>query len=248
MQGKKYEESDGAKERIRLQVFLAHCGIASRRACEKIITDGRVSVNGEIVRELGTKVSSTDEVSVDGKKVFHEERKLYVLLNKPEGFVCSSSDEKGRPVACDILKKKYSERLYNVGRLDMFSRGAILFTNDGEFAARLSHPSGEIEKEYHVETSYPLPEDLAEKFKKGIRVDGVFYKAKEAEVLNSHKMRIVLVEGKNREIRNVFREFHAAIRNLKRVRIGNLPLGDLKEGEFRELTEKEVKSLLKLCE
>jgi len=235
------------KDEIRLQAFLAHCGVASRRASEQIILDGRVSVNGNIITELGTKVSNNDEICVDGKKISLEERKLYILMNKPAGYVCTQSDEKGRDIAVDLLKEKYSERLYNVGRLDMFSRGAILFTNDGDFAARLSHPSAEIEKEYLVETSYPLPEGLDEKFKKGIRVEGVFYRAKDTKKINTHKMSVTLVEGKNREIRRVFKDAGAAIRSLQRVRIGSLLLGNLKEGEFRELTDSEIKELLKLC-
>ena len=147
------QDNSQEKKQIRLQAFLAHCGLASRRACENIITDGRVSVNGKLVNELGTKVSENDVVCVDGKQISLEKRKIYVLLNKPAGYVCTQNDEKDRPVAVDILKEKYSERLYNVGRLDMFSRGAIIFTNDGDFAAKLSHPSSEIEKEYLVETS-----------------------------------------------------------------------------------------------
>ncbi|MBR1536495.1 MAG: rRNA pseudouridine synthase [Treponema sp.] len=232
---------------MRLQVFLAHSGVASRRASEKIILDGRVSVNGVIVMELGTKVSENDRILVDGKEISLEETKRYVLLNKPLGYVCTQSDEKGRPVAVDLLRQKYSERLYNVGRLDMFSHGALIFTNDGDFAAKLSHPSSQIEKEYIVESSLPLPRNLAENFKKGIRVEGLFYKAQDAEEINSHKMRVVLVEGKNREIRRVFENADVAIRNLCRVRIGNIELGELKAGESRDLTKDEVKSLLDLC-
>ena len=149
------------KEETRLQAFLAHCGVASRRACEQIILDGRVSVNGTVVTELGTKVRDGDAVTVDGKPVKLEARKCYVLLNKPAGFVCSASDEKGRQVAADLLKDSYKERLYNVGRLDMYSKGMILFTNDGDFAAKLSHPSSQIEKEYIVETSQDVTEETA---------------------------------------------------------------------------------------
>lgn len=240
-------KSENQNEEIRLQAFLAHCGVASRRASEKIILDGRVSVNGNVVTELGTKVLPTDKVQVDGKEIHLEKSKRYVLLNKPLGYVCSQSDEKGRPVAVDLLKEKYKERLYNVGRLDMFSHGAIIFTNDGDFAAKLSHPSAEIEKEYIVETSLPLPRFLAEDFRHGIRIDNVFYKAKDAEEINSHKMRVVLVEGKNREIRRVFESYGAAIRNLVRVRIGNVQLGNLKDGESRDLTKSEISGLLDLC-
>lgn len=240
-------KSENQNEELRLQSFLAHCGVASRRASEKIILDGRVSVNGNVVTELGTKVLPTDKVQVDGKEIHLEKSKRYVLLNKPLGYVCSQSDEKGRPVAVDLLKDKYKERLYNVGRLDMFSHGAIIFTNDGDFAAKLSHPSAEIEKEYIVETSLPLPRFLAEDFRHGIRIDNVFYKAKDAEEINSHKMRVVLVEGKNREIRRVFESYDAAIRNLVRVRIGNVQLKDLKDGESRDLTKSEISGLLDLC-
>lgn len=240
-------QNQNQKTEERLQAFLAHCGVASRRASEKIILDGRVSVNGVIVTELGTKVSLKDKVLVDGKPVSLEEQKRYVLLNKPLGVVCTQSDEKGRPCAVDLLREEYKERLYNVGRLDMFSHGALIFTNDGDFAAKLSHPSAEIEKEYIVESSLPLPRRLAEDFKRGVRVEGVFYKAKDAEELNSHKMRVVLVEGKNREIRRVFENSGVAIRNLCRVRIGNVELGNLEPGEFRDLTPSEVKGLLNLC-
>ena len=232
---------------MRLQVYLAHCGVASRRACEKLIAKGSVSVNGSVITQAGTKVFSGDDVCVDGKKVFIEEKKRYILLNKPSGYVCSLSDEKGRPVAADLLKTAYSERLYNIGRLDMFSQGLILFTNDGEFARVLSHPSVELEKEYIVDTSLNLPRGLAERFEKGVRVDGVFYKCRRAEEINARRMKIVLIEGKNREIRNVFQSEGAAIKRLTRVRIGNITIDNMKSGSFRELSNTEVQGLLSLC-
>lgn len=236
-----------ANEEIRLQAFLAHCGVASRRASEKIILDGRVSVNGQVVTELGTKVTSNDKITVDGNPVTLEENKRYVLLNKPAGYVCSNSDEKGRDSAIDLLKEAYSERLYNVGRLDMFSSGLIIFTNDGDFAARLSHPSSELEKEYIVDSSLPLPRNLAEEFMHGVRIDGVFYKCKFAKELNSHRMQIVLIEGKNREIRRVFESRNVAIKRLVRVRIGNVEMNKLAPGAHRDLTQEEVKGLLAIC-
>ena len=232
---------------VRLQAFLAHCGVASRRASEKIIADGRVRVNGVLVTELGTKVSGGDVVLVDGVRVSVEERKRYVLLNKPAGYVCTQADERGRPTAADLLRGAYSERLYNVGRLDMLSCGIILFTNDGDFARRLSHPSAEIEKEYIVTSPAPFPRLLAERFRRGVRVDGVFYRAKDAEELTPRKMRVVLVEGKNREIRRVFSAAGAAVKTLKRVRIGNIQIGGLLPGEFRDLADDELGVLLSLC-
>lgn len=228
---------------VRLQVFLAHAGVASRRNAEKIILDGRVTVNGSTVTGMGSKVSAGDVVCVDGNRVQPETFKRYVLLNKPSGYVCSLSDEKGRPVAADILKDTYAERLYNIGRLDMYSAGAIIFTNDGEFAAVVGHPSAEIEKEYIVEASLPFRDEIIEAFKKGIRVDSVFYKCRDAERLSSRRMRIVLIEGKNREIRKVLEHFEVRVKSLIRVRIGPVSLGELKYGEFRDLTAREIADL-----
>lgn len=234
------------KELIRLQVFLSHAGVASRRASEEIITSGRVRVNGVTVTEMGAKVSVTDKIEVDGKEISLEETKRYVVLNKPQGYVCSSSDEKGRQIAADLLKPKYSERLYNVGRLDMFSRGIILFTNDGDFAAKLSHPSSEVEKEYVVVSTQDIPDELPVNFQKGIRIENVFYRAKFVQKINDRKCRIILIEGKNREIRKVFEYYNVPIRSLTRVRIGNVNLDQLPPGESRELTAEELNGLISL--
>ena len=232
------------KEEIRLQVYLSHCGVASRRTCEAIILSGRVSVNGSKVDRLGTKVKLNDEVCLDGKPIKLENEKRYVLLNKPAGYVCSSSDEKGRLEAYSLIKNNYKERLYNVGRLDMMSSGALLFTNDGEACAYLEHPSSQIEKEYVVETIFPFNNDVLEAFMKGIRIDGVFYKAKDVSRLGKCKLRIILIEGKNREIRNVLKFFEIKIKTLTRVRIGNVRLGSLMEGDSRELSPLEIRTLL----
>ena len=240
------DNGKSGKQEMRLQVYLAHAGVASRRACEKIIAEGRVSVNGTLVTDMGSKVRTGDTVLLDGKPVHPEARKCYVLLNKPAGFVCTLSDEKGRPTAADLLKETYSERLYNIGRLDMFSSGAILFTNDGDFAAKIEHPSAQIEKEYVIETTQDFPPELLTRFERGIRVDGIFYKCRSAAAINRRKLRIVLVEGKNREIRRVLDSFNCTIKRLVRVRIGNLELGTLKAGEFRDLTAKERQTMLGL--
>lgn len=242
------QDSTASKNQTRLQAFLAHCGVASRRASEQIILDGRVTINGSVVTELGTKVGPEDKVCVDGKPIHLEERKCYVLLNKPAGFVCSSSDEKGRQVAADLLRDSYKERLYNVGRLDMYSKGMILFTNDGDFAAKLSHPSSQIEKEYIVETSQDVSEETARLFEKGVRVDNVFYKCVRCQVLKARKIKIVLIEGKNREIRKMLESQNIGTRSLVRVRIGNINLDDLRPGEHRDLSPREVQGLLKLAE
>ena len=229
---------------MRLQVFLAHCGIASRRACEALILDGRVQVNGQPVVELGTKVSKNDVVCFDGKPVSLEEKKVYVLLNKPKGYLCASHDDFGRPLAKDLLAKAYQQRLYNVGRLDLYSSGAIIFTNDGDFSAKVEHPSSEIEKEYEVITVFEYPDEILQKFLRGVRIEGVFYKALSAERISKNKMRIVLIEGKNREIRRVLKFFNIKIKKLIRVRIGCVYLSDLPSGKHRPLTSEEIKGLL----
>lgn len=239
------ENSFSSEER--LQAFLAHAGIASRRASEKLILEGRVTVNGEVVTVLGTKVGRGDKVCVDGVPVSASEEKRYVLLNKPQGYVCSMSDEKGRPTAADLIRRKYSERLYNVGRLDMYSAGLIIFTNDGDFAKTISHPSAQIEKEYIVDTSLPIPRGLCEDFVRGVRIENVFYKAVRARELNSHRMAVVLTEGKNREIRRIFEAAEIGIKRLTRVRIGNININDMAVGEMRELYEYEVGELLALA-
>lgn len=241
------QAEDSFKAGERLQAFLAHAGIASRRASEKIILEGRVTVNGEIVTVLGTKVGRGDKVCVDGVPVSDSEEKRYVLLNKPQGYVCSMSDEKGRPTAADLIRRRYSERLYNVGRLDMYSAGLIIFTNDGEFAKTVSHPSAQIEKEYVVDTSLPIPRGLCEDFVRGVRIDDVFYKAVSARELNSHRMTVVLTEGKNREIRRIFEAAEIGIKRLTRVRIGNININEMEVGEMRELYEYEVGELLALA-
>ncbi len=231
---------------VRLQVFLAHSGVASRRNSERMILEARITVNGTTITTLGTRVAVSDDVRVDGVKVAPEEHKRYVLLNKPSGYVCSLSDEKGRKVAVELLSTVYSERLYNIGRLDMYSAGAILFTNDGSFASRVGHPSAEIEKEYIVEASLPFRDDVLDAFKKGIRIDGIFYRAQSIDRLSARRLRAVLIEGKNREIRRVLDYFGIRVKNLIRTRIGPVSLGSLKYGEFRDLTVSEIEALMKL--
>ena len=227
---------------IRLQVFLSHAGVASRRAAEEIIASGRVSVNGVTIKAQGTKVEEGDTVLLDGKTVLPETQKHYIALNKPPGYICSSEDPQGRPLALSLLPVQ-KERLYNVGRLDFLSSGLIFFTNDGAFAARLGHPSSGLEKEYIVEATGVIPDEAADAFLGGITIEDVFYKAKTAEKTGLKTMRIVLVEGKNREIRRVFSHFHLHPSVLRRVRIGSVLLGDLPEGGWRPLTQKEISGL-----
>ncbi len=233
---------NGQRERIRLQAYLASCGLGSRRFCEKLIQEGRVRVNGAVAA-LGDSAVAGDEVRLDGRTVAPQTRLRYIALNKPPGFVTSMSDERGRPIAASLLGKSVEERVYNVGRLDQWSSGLIFFTNDGDFTALLVHPSGRIDKEYLVETDLPIPASFAAEFGAGLVVDGVAYRAESVRIVAERQMRIVLVEGKNREIRRVLEHYGLRALSLRRARVGPIELGGLTEGSFRELTPAEVKAL-----
>ncbi|MDR2021634.1 MAG: rRNA pseudouridine synthase [Treponema sp.] len=228
---------------LRLQVYLAHAGAASRRGAEKLILQGRVTVNGRTVSGLGTKVESGDDICLDGVPVRIESRLRYIALHKPPLYICSAADPQGRALAADLLPPAIRERLYTVGRLDYRSSGLILFTNDGDFAARTGHPSAGIEKEYLVEASGPIPDAALDAFSRGISIEGVFYKALAVERLGRKSLRVVLIEGKNREIRRVFSHFHLHPERLLRTRIGPVLLGELGEGKSRPLTGTELYSL-----
>jgi 23S rRNA pseudouridine2605 synthase len=238
---------DSAKP-VRLQAYLAKAGIASRRACERIILQGRVSLNGRVVVELGTKVGTGDEVRCDGRVVTQAERLIYVALNKPPGYLCASSDAYGRKLAIDLLKKDIPERLYNVGRLDYRSSGLIFFTNDGNFARSVSHPSSRIEKEYFVETDKELPDSLLDEFKRGIMIDGEPYKMHDFTKTSSHTAHVVLVEGKNREIRKVLESRGIRPLRLHRIRIGNYSIQGIASGNYESMDDEAVGSILTLAE
>lgn len=226
----------------RLQVYLSHAGASSRRAAEGLIAAGRVSVNGTVITARGSKVFPGDQILLDGKPLRPESRLHYLALNKPAGYICSSLDPQGRPRALDLLPP-VPERLYNVGRLDFLSSGLIFFTNDGDFAARLGHPGSGVEKEYLVDASGPIPDQVVDAFVRGITIEGVGYRAREAEKTGRKTLRVVLVEGKNREIRRVFSHFHLHPVRLCRIRVGPVRLGDLAEGASRPLSASEIEDL-----
>jgi 23S rRNA pseudouridine2605 synthase len=232
-------------ETVRLQVFLARAGVASRRAAENIISSGRVQVNGITITAMGVKVRNSDIILLDGKPLHAENRKLHLALNKPEGYICSSNDPQGRPLALDLLSSKYKERLYNIGRLDYLSCGLILFTNDGRFASKLSHPGCGFEKEYMVEATGYISDAVIDAFNNGITIENIYYKAKYARRTGEKSVKIILIEGKNREIRRVFSHFHLHPALLRRVRIGPVLLGDLAPAQSRSLTEPELEDLNK---
>jgi len=224
---------------MRLQRYLAMCGIASRRKAEEFILEGRVKLNGDVVRVLGTKVVPGDVVKFDDRTVSPERVKLYIALNKPRGYICSSSDPDGRPKAIDLLSDAFNERIFSIGRLDFNTSGLLLFTNDGDFAKVVSHPSSQIEKEYLVETSEPIQDASLKDFKKGVMIDRVRYRILRYEQIGKQKVRIVLIEGKNREIRKLFESAGFYVKKIHRVRIGPVQLGNLRPGAYRLLSERE---------
>jgi len=230
---------------IRLQLKLARAGISSRRQCERIITEGRVSVNGKIVRKLGLKVTPDDIVRLDGQLVRNSEKKIYIALHKPSGYLCSDFDPENRPLARDLIDIAVKKRIFHVGRLDYMSSGLIFFTNDGEFASTLMHPSGRVEKEYIVIAKSDIPAELMERFGRGITIDRVRYNAVRAKKIGSRAARITLVEGKNRELRRVFSHSSLGIRSLHRIRIGPVRVNGIASGHFRHLKVNEIRILMK---
>ena len=226
---------------------MARAGVASRRASEQIILDGRVKVNGTTVTELGTKVSPEDKISVDDKLISLEETKRYVLLNKPAGYVCTMSDEKGRPIASDLLKSEFTERLYNVGRLDMFSTGAILFTNDGDFAHWVISPKSGIVKTYHAVTEGTVNAHDAAAFKVGITLaDGTKCLPAELILQSDGSCIVKVMEGKYHQVKRMLAACGKPVKELSRLAIGSVELdSSLKSGDFRPLSEDELCRLMK---
>jgi pseudouridine synthase len=227
----------------RLQKFLAEAGVASRRAAEQFILDGRVAVNGKPVRQLGTKVDPVhDEVLVDGKPV-RARRKLYIALHKPRGCVCSHQDELSRPTIYDLLPKEW-QIVSSVGRLDFNSEGLIFLTNDGQFALRLTHPRYGVRKKYLATIEGTVEQELLEKFKRGVFDRGEKLRAEKARLISRNVVELELAEGKNREVRRLFESQNLLVKKLQRTQIGKIKLGELKPGRWRTLTETEIKTLL----
>ena len=230
---------------VRLQKYLANQGVASRRKCEEFISDGLVKINGEIVTKLGTKIDpDKDTVEINEQHISNiKAAYIYILLNKPKGYITSlKQTDSNSPLVTDLINVK--ERIYPVGRLDKDSSGLLLLTNDGDFAYKLMHPSFEKEKEYIVITEETVTKRMMDRFEKGITIEG--YKTRPAKVkrIELTKVSLVIKEGRNRQIRKMLSKVGNNVINLRRIRINNLRLGGLKEGEFRYLTKSEVKNLM----
>lgn len=237
----------------RLQKYIARCGVASRRKSEELILSGQIKVNGTIITELGTKVNiDKDVVEYNNKVIKQEENKLYIMLNKPEGYITSSSDEKGRKTVLDLIDVE--ERIYPIGRLDYDSSGLLLLTNDGDIYNKIIHPRVAIDKKYIAICEGKFTDKELEKFKNGIDIGGYITSNANIEIIDEENItmknsgensvrstvEITIHEGKNRQIRRMCSSLNHDVVALKRISVGNIKLGNLKKGSWRMLTEEEI--------
>ena len=235
----------------RLQKILSAAGVASRRLSEELIAQGRVSVNGKTVTELGTKADpSVDEIKVDGRRIKTEQKRRYILLNKPRGYITTRSDPQGRPTVMDLMKG-VREYVYPVGRLDYDSEGLLILTNDGDLAARLTHPRHEVDKVYEARVKGVPDEHALDRLARGVTIDGrrtapAKVRASEPFAKGSGEQTIVemsIHEGRQRQVRQMFDAVGHPVVRLKRVRIGPIEDPDIPPGHWRELTPQEVAKL-----
>lgn len=231
---------------MRLQKYMAMCGVASRRACEAMIAAGRVTVDGETVTAMGTQVAENQRVCVDGKPIAPEAEKHYVLYHKPAGEVTTVSDPEGRATVLDKFKD-FPVRLYPVGRLDYDSEGLLLLTNDGDLTERLLHPSKEVDKTYLARVTGVLTDDEVARLIRGVVIDGRLTSRARLRVVKAERnytdVLVTIHEGRNRQVRKMVEAVGREVLMLRRVRFGPLTLGELKRGQWRELTEKEIGDL-----
>ncbi|WP_083238773.1 pseudouridine synthase [Caloranaerobacter ferrireducens] len=235
---------------MRLQKYLAMCGVASRRKSEMLILQGRVKVNGKVVEELGYKIDpDIDIVLVDNKRIIKKENYIYIALNKPEGYITTVKDQFNRPTVLDLVKS-IKERIYPIGRLDYDTSGLLLLTNDGDLTYKLTHPKHEIEKVYIAKIKGVPTEKELNKFRKGLKIDNYVTSKAKIEVLKKYNdysiVKITIHEGKNRQIRKMCKKINHPVIKLKRIAIGKIELGNLKKGSWRYLSKEEISYLKEL--
>lgn len=237
-------------EEIRLQKYIADCGITSRRKAEELIKQGKIKVNGQIVYELGTKINpQKDIVLYQDKKIKEKEKNVYILLNKPIGYVTTVKDQFKRPSVLDLVKVK--QRVVPVGRLDMYTSGALILTNDGDFVYQVTHPKHEIDKTYTVTIKGIVTEQDVELLKKGVKIEEYTTKPAKVKILktdlekNSSRLEIIIHEGKNRQIRKMCEAVGYPVLALHRSKISGIGVKDLPLGKWRFLSKQEVERILR---
>jgi len=233
-------------DQMPLNKYIAHSGVAARREAAELVKQGLVKVNGETVNEPGYKVSAKDEVRVNGKKIFLAKNLVYILLNKPKDFITTTDDPQGRKTVLDIIARATTERVYPVGRLDRNTSGVLILTNDGELAQKLTHPSNEVKKVYHVTLNKPLEKKDFEQILNGVtledgpaQVDVLAY----ADMKDKTQVGVEIHSGRNRIVRRIFEKMGYDVRNLDRVVFAGLTKKNVDRGKWRFLTEKEVRDL-----
>lgn len=236
-------------ENIRLQKYIADSGITSRRKAEDLIRIGRVKVNGDIVTEMGVKISPMeDEVEVDGQLIKPEGKKFYIMLNKPSGYITSTSDDFQRPTVMELCQDVHA-RIYPVGRLDYDTQGLLLLSNDGDFANAVMHPSNNLKKTYIVWVKGMITPEAIKKLKSGVDIGDYFTRPAQVELVGATEresnIKIIIGEGKKRQIRRMCEVVGYPVIRLKRVQIGNIMLGNLPEGKWRHLKKAEIDLLTK---
>ena len=234
----------------RLQKYLANCGIASRRKCEEYILQGKVEVNGKIIKELGTKINTEkDEVKFENKIVKESSKHVYILLNKPIGYVTTVDDQFGRDTVLSLVKVK--ERVVPVGRLDMYTSGALILTNDGDFVYKVTHPKHEIEKTYTVTVKGIVQKKEVEQLREGVKIEDYTTKPAKVKILKTDsekdisRLEITIHEGKNRQVRKMCETIGRKVLALHRSKIGNIGVKDIELGKWRYLNQKEIQQLMK---
>ncbi len=226
---------------IRLNKFLSMCSVCSRRSADDIIISGKIKVNGEKVTSLGVKVDEyKDRVEYNGKILNIDSRKVYIVLNKPAGYVTTSKEQLGRPYVLELINEK--ERVFPVGRLDMDTEGLLILTNDGEFSNSLMHPSKKVEKVYEAKVSGNITSDKIERLKNGVKIEDYITAPAKVRLLKNNFLEITIHEGKNRQIKKMCRAVGLRVEALKRTKIGKLNLGNLKVGEYKVYKEDFIKS------
>lgn len=229
---------------IRLNKYIANAGVCSRRAADKLIDEKKVKVNGKVVLEKGTVIDTyKDNVEVNGKKISISEEKVYILLNKPKGYITTAKEQFNRPFVLDLINEK--KRVYPVGRLDMDTSGLLILTNDGQLTNKITHPKNHIHKTYEAILKNELSNVDMQKLEKGVDIGGYVTQPAEVQKLGDKKVRITISEGKNRQVRKMFETVNNKVVELKRISIGKLTLENLEVGKFKYVKYEEICKVFK---